>query len=76
MEKAIQFWETSHGDMAAFLVPENPGEATFNIHPQYDTAELLEEMFSVALTQYGQMQDDNSYKLTTWIPENDLFASK
>jgi len=71
MEKAIQFWETSHGDIAAFLVPENPGEATFNIHPKYNTTELLEEMFSVALTQYRKVQDDNSYKLTTWIPEND-----
>lgn len=76
MEKAIQFWETSDGDLAAFLVPENPGEATFNIHPRYDTAELLEEMFSVALTQYGRMRDNNSYQLTTWIPENDLIRQQ
>lgn len=76
MEKAIQFWETSDGDLAAFIVPENPGEATFNIHPRYDTAELLEEMFSVALAQYGRTQDNKSHQLTTWIPENDLIRQQ
>jgi GNAT superfamily N-acetyltransferase len=72
LEKIIHFWETSKGEIAAFLIPDNPGEAFFNIHPKYSNAGLLTEMFVVTKNQLRVKQEDGSFKATTWIQEKDI----
>jgi len=76
LEKVIQFWETDSGEIAAFLIPDNPGETFFNIHPQFTSINLLKEMFAETKNQFGILQDDGSYKVITWIQEKDAIRQE
>jgi len=71
-EKAIRIWETPDGRIAACITAEDPGEATFNIHPQFANPDLLTELFAAAQNQFATEQTDGSWSLMTWIPKYDL----
>ena len=50
--ETVFMWETPSGEIAAVLNPEGPSDAWIQIHPDYRSRELEEEMISVAEDMY------------------------
>jgi len=71
LEEVVTLWE-SDGQLVAFLIPDGGrGEAHLCVHPGLRTAELEEEMLSVAEEQLASIKPDGSYKLCVWASEQD-----
>lgn len=71
LEESIFLWETSDGELAAVLNPDNRGEACLNLHPAYDTLALQREMFSVAENFLAERRENGSRSLRVWLPSQD-----
>lgn len=75
LEDIVFLWETdcAHSreqEMVAIVMPEGgPGEAHLMIHPDYHTAELEEEMLSIAEERLASTGPDGLRKLCVWSPE-------
>ena len=71
LEEVAFLWEEA-GQLTAFLMPDGgPGEAHLSVHPVRRTAELEEEMLSVAEERLATVRPDGSRKLCVWAPEQD-----
>jgi mycothiol synthase len=71
LEDVAYLWEAD-GQLIAFVMPDGgPGEAHFCVHPGSQTAELEEEMFSVAEDRLAVLRSDGSHRLRLWAPEQD-----
>jgi mycothiol synthase len=71
LQQILHLWETSRGEIAAVLLPEGPGEAHLQIHPEYETPELVAEMLATA-EQWMAEPADAGRKLVTFAKEDDL----
>jgi ribosomal protein S18 acetylase RimI-like enzyme len=75
LEESATLWETGQGEMAAFLLPEGPGEAHLQIHPAWRSPELEEEMLETAerrlASTQAAAQADGTRKLCAWAPGED-----
>lgn len=77
LEDIVYLWETDCDDdrereIAAIVMPEGgPGEAHLMVHPDYHTAELEEEMLSIAEERLASTGPDVVRKLCVWSPEQD-----
>ena len=48
LEENVFLWETESGEIAAVLNPEGRGQAFLQVHPEFRTPELDEEMIALA----------------------------
>lgn len=72
LEEVAFLWEEG-GELVAFLMPDGGrGEAHLCVHPQLRTAELEEEMLSVAEANLHSTNDEGLKKLFIWSPADDL----
>lgn len=69
LEKTVFLWETSDGQIAAMLNPENPGVAFMQARPGFLTNELEEEMLLLAEQHLAKTQPDGKRKL--WVVAHD-----
>lgn len=63
-EDVAFLWEAD-GQIAAFLMP-GPGETHVQVHPAWETSELVEEMLGVAEDRLATARADGSRKLRVW----------
>lgn len=71
LPEVITLWEDQRGEIAAVLHPENPGEAFLEIHPALRSAELEEEMITLAEQRLARAHPDGSRSLCIWAPQGD-----
>jgi mycothiol synthase len=75
----IFIWETDSGQsrpgapgqIAAVLNPESRGQVFLQIHPDFRTPELEEELLSVAEKQLAATGEDGRQKLWFWVDSQD-----
>lgn len=68
---AVFLWETSSGQLAAILHPDNPGEACLQVHPALRSAALEIEMVAAAEIQYALTRPDGCQRLRIWTHAQD-----
>jgi ribosomal protein S18 acetylase RimI-like enzyme len=69
-------WE-DNGKLAAFMMPDGGlGEVHFNIHPNYDTPMMVEDMLLKAEEHLCEKQPDGSKSLLIWSPAEDTIRQE
>jgi mycothiol synthase len=71
LEENVFIWEIEAGKIVAVLNPEQRGHAFPQIHPDFRTSELNEEMVSVAEKRLRTTDKDSRQKLNFWIDSKD-----
>ncbi|MBE0684282.1 MAG: GNAT family N-acetyltransferase [Anaerolineales bacterium] len=71
LEENVFIWETEAGQIAAVLNPEQRGHAFPQIHPDFHTPELDDEMIAVAEEHLTTTDKDGRQKLNFWIDSNE-----
>ncbi|MBI5962308.1 MAG: GNAT family N-acetyltransferase [Chloroflexi bacterium] len=71
LKENVFIWETEAGQIAAVLNPEGHGHAFPQIHPDFRTSKLDEEMITVAEERLSTTDNDGHQKLNFWIDSND-----
>lgn len=71
LEDVITLWE-SNGHIIAMLNPDTNGEAFFQVHPAFRSAQLLDEMLDVAEEKLPNHKEDGKKELLSWVNENDV----
>lgn len=71
LEENVFIWETETGQIAAVLNPEGHGHAFPQIHPNFRTSELDEEMIAIAEEHLSTTDKDGRQKLNFWIDSKD-----
>ncbi len=67
LEENVFIWETENGQIAAVLNPEGHGHAFPQIHPNFDTPELKEEIIKVAEEHLTMTDKDGRQKVWFWL---------
>jgi mycothiol synthase len=70
-EENVFIWETETGQIAAVLNPEGHGHAFPQIHPDFLTVELEEEIITIAEERLTTTGKDGCQKLCFWIDSQD-----
>ena len=63
VDEVVFIWETSEGKLVAALLPEHPGIVFHQLHPEYRTRQLEEEMLAVAEEHLAVARDSGRPKL-------------
>ena len=71
LQEHVFIWETESGQIAAVLNPEQMGQAFLQVHPDYRTSELEEEMISTAEQRLSMIGKDGHRKLWLWADSQD-----
>jgi mycothiol synthase len=71
LEENVFIWETGAGQIAAVLNPEGHGHAFPQIHPDFDTPELKDEIIAVAEERLTTTGKDGRKKLWLWLDSQD-----
>lgn len=71
LEDVIHLWETAEGRIVACVTPESRGNAYFQIHPDFHTLELEEEMLAAAEESLPEPTHDGKHTLTVWAHQHD-----
>jgi GNAT superfamily N-acetyltransferase len=71
LEENIFLWETGEGKIAALLLPEGRGQAFPQIHPQYFTAKLYEQVVIQAEERLSTMGRDGRKKVWVYVDVQD-----
>ena len=71
LENDVFLWETPEGKLAAVLNRESPGSVFFQVHPDYRTPELEEEMIIQAEKYLAVPKIDGRRKLHIWAIDKD-----
>jgi mycothiol synthase len=66
LEDVVSLWETD-GQIVAMLNPDGTGEAFLQIHPAYQSMELLSEMLDVAEQKLPNTNEDGKKELLVWV---------
>ena len=77
-EENVFIWETESGHIAAVLHPEDRGCIFLDIHPDFHTSELQEEMITIAekhLTS-STLDRDRKPRLWIWIDSQDAVVQE
>lgn len=67
LEGNVYIWETGAGQIAAVLNPEQREHAFSQIHPDFHTSELDQEMIAVAEEHLTTTEKDGCQKINFWI---------
>lgn len=76
LKESVFIWETPAGQIAAVLNPEEPGNAFLQVHPQYRTPELEEEMLALAEKFLAKTNAAGSPELWVWADSQDTLRHK
>lgn len=71
LEEQVFIWEAGNGEIAAVLNPEGHGHAFPQIHPDFRTPELDQEMIGVAEEQLRTADTQGCQTLSFWIDSKD-----
>lgn len=71
LEENVFIWETESGQIAAVLHPEDRGHIFLQIHPDFCTSELEEEMLATAEKHLTVIGRDGNRKFWLWIDSQD-----
>jgi mycothiol synthase len=71
LEDVVHLWE-ANGQIAAVLNPDGDGEAFFQIHPAYRSAELLSEMLDLAEARLPKKKEGGTRELLAWVNADDI----
>lgn len=71
LSDVIFIWETARGQIIAVVNPEDPGEAHFQVHPDWRTPELMMEMIVAAEQYLAVPASDGRSRLRIWANEHD-----
>lgn len=71
LEDSVFMWLTVENKIAAVLNPEAPGWSFLQVHPDYRSTSLEEEMVSVAEVEHACQDSQARRKLTVWAQERD-----
>ena len=66
----ISIWEVD-SQIIAMLNPDSPGEAFFQVHPDFHEKILISEMLDVAESKLSNTKDDGRKELIAWINADD-----
>ena len=72
LEEGATLWESSDGQLAAFLHPVFMGEAFVHIHPRFRCAELEDFIFAYAEENLSSINSDGVCALYTQVDEDDV----
>lgn len=67
LEENVFIWEAENKQIAAVLNPEGHGHAFPQIHPDFDTPELKEEIIKVAEERLTTKGEDGRHKVSVWL---------
>jgi mycothiol synthase len=67
LEENVFIWEAENGQIAAVLNPEGHGHAFPQIHPDFDTPELKEEIVKAAGERLTTNGEDGRHKVWFWL---------
>lgn len=71
LETGVFIWETPDGRMAAVLNREAPGSVFLQVHPEFRTAELENEMIVVAEEHLSITPSERRPAIRIWAERND-----
>jgi GNAT superfamily N-acetyltransferase len=72
IDKVTYIWETSDGKMAAFLNPVVAGEIRLQVHPQFRTPELEDEMLAFAEEHLSIPKNDGKRRIHFPVDADDV----
>ena len=70
LEEVIHLWEVD-GQIVAMLNPDGNGEAFLQVHPAYQSEELLCEMLDVAEVKLPNHKEGDAHDLLAWVNAED-----
>jgi mycothiol synthase len=71
LQENVFIWDTENGQIAAVLNPEERGQVFLQVHPDFRTSDLEEEMISVAEEHLSTTGKDGRQKLWLWTDSQD-----
>jgi len=71
LEESIFLWETESGEIAAVLNPEGRGQAFLQVHPEFRTPELDEEMIALAEEKLSATKKEGQRVLQIFVDSQD-----
>lgn len=72
LDEVVFIWENSDGRIAAVLNPENSGLAFLQVHPDFRSEQLDEEMIELAEKYLAVETPDRGRRLNVWTDDEDL----
>ncbi len=74
VDQVTYLWETTKGQIAAVLNPEESGHAFLQVHPGFRTADLEEEMMTLAEERLATCSD-KGHALCIWTDSQDTLRA-
>lgn len=71
LEEVVFIWEMADGEIAAVLNPEGRGEAHMQVHPDFRTSELEDEMLTIAEKHLVFPDPTGKRRLCIWADHHD-----
>jgi mycothiol synthase len=71
LEGRVFIWEQPDGRVTAVLNPESRGQAFLQLHPQWRSPELVDEMLAVAEQHLAKAGPDGRQTLGVWVDSHD-----
>ena len=75
LPEVISLWETD-GRIVAILNPDSPGEAFFQVHPDFHEKGLISEMLERAEEKLAKQVKDGQHELIAWVNAADDLAKR
>lgn len=76
LEENVFLWETESREIAAVLNPEGRGQAFLQVHPEFRTPELDDEMIAVAEERLFVTNKDGQRVLQIFVDSQDITRQK
>lgn len=73
LPEVVSLWEAD-GQIVAMLNPDTPGEAFFQVHPDFQEQSLNSEMLDVAEEKLYKKREDGNKELLIWVNAGDDMA--
>jgi mycothiol synthase len=73
--EAFYLWETAEGQLAAVMNLDNPGDVHFQVHPNWESAELETAMLRLAEECVVTKNDTGQRTLTIWAHADDAIRT-
>lgn len=74
LEDVIFLWETIDRRIAAVLNPEDRGDAFLQVHPDFDSRELKEELVETAAQCLSRVDAEGRQSSTIWVHQQDTLC--
>ncbi len=71
LSSCVFLWETLEGEIGAVINPEGNGEACLQVHPEFQSAELIDSMVRTAQDHLYGTTPEGKKRLIVWAHEGD-----